>query len=268
VPGISRWLATLAGLFSVLGISACIISTDHNEASPRVALPLLLNVLKDPDPGQRQTAAQSLGKIGDPQAIPALVESLRDPDPGVRRQAAWALGMIGDGNDAVRLGLINLLFDPDLAVQETAAWALGQTGDASTGLSILRTRLWQPQNTSDTKRLAAAALAGMELRSSLDIVHKLLQDRHPVVRRWAVAALAEIASEEAVPTLSQSLQKDPDPQVRVEAAFRLGKIGNAQARAALTAALKDPDENVRRIAGAALRDVVHSNPPEHNAPAK
>jgi HEAT repeat protein len=259
VAGIPRWFAASTSLLVPLGISACIISTDHYEASPRTAIPLLLKVLQDPDAGQRQTAAQSLGKIADKAAVPALLASLRDPDAGVRRQAAWALGMIGEGNAAVRLELINLLFDSEVRVQETAAWALGQTGDADTGLSVLRTRLWEPQSTSDTKRAAAAALGSMESRSGLDVVHKLLGDRDPVVRRWAVAALAEISGEEAVPSLSHIVETDSDPQVRLEAAFHLGKTGGQSAKKALTAALKDSDHNVRRIAEAALKDSAGTN---------
>jgi HEAT repeat protein len=259
VTGISRWFATPAGLLVLLSLASCIISTDHNEASPRTAVPLLLKVLQDPDAGQRQTAAQSLGKIGDKAAVPALLASLRDPDAGVRRQAAWALGMIGDDSDAVRLGLINLLFDPDTRVQETAAWALGQTGDAVTGVSVLRTRLWEPDSTSNTKRAAAAALGSMDIGSSLDVVKKLVHDQNPVVRRWAVAALAEIAGEEAVPSLSHIVATDSDPHVRLEAAFRLGKIGGTAAKRALTAALKDSDQHVRRIAEAALKEATHTN---------
>ena len=245
-----------AGILLLAGLSpaACIISTNHTEPIPEKVIPLLLKVLEDPQPEQRRTAAQSLGKIGRKAAVPALTKAVRDSDPGVRREAAWALGMIGDDSEATRLALIFLLFDPASDVREAAALALAQTGDANTGLSALQQRLFASGTDSDTKRLAAAALGGMEVHAGKAIVGRLLQDRDPIVRRWAVAALAGIADREAVTPLSLLLKKDPNPGVRIEAAFHLGKIGDAAARVALKTALKDPDEHVRRLAESALQE--------------
>src|SRR2546428_11840782 len=79
-----------------LSLASCVVSTDYAAPTPEQALPRLLAVLKDPNPEQRRTAAQSLGKIARKEAVPALMEALRDPDAGVRRHAAWALGLIGE----------------------------------------------------------------------------------------------------------------------------------------------------------------------------
>ena len=125
----------LAGL-SLLG---CIISTDYAEPVPDKAVPLLLQVLKDPDPSQRQTAAQSLGKIGRKEALPALIEAFHDPDPGVRRQAAWAVGMIGTDSTSARQSLIPLLFDDDPGVRESASPAIGRSRSSTFGSTALRT---------------------------------------------------------------------------------------------------------------------------------
>src|SRR2546428_5023290 len=94
IPGACRlcW----APLLISLSLAGCVVSTDYAGPAPEQALPRLLAVLKDPNPEQRRTAAQSLGKIARKEAVPALVEALRDPDAGVRRNAAWALGMIGE----------------------------------------------------------------------------------------------------------------------------------------------------------------------------
>jgi HEAT repeat protein len=213
----------------------------------------VLKVLKDRDPSQRQTAAQALGKIGRKEALPALIEALGDPHPGVRRQAAWAIGMIADESEFARRSLISLLFDPDADVREAASLALGRTGDASTGLQTLKERLAAQGASIDTKRLAAAALGGMAAPASTALVAPLLQDESPIVRRWAVAALADIVDGEAAAPLSRLLREDPDPGVRIEAAFRLGKIGDVTAREALTKALQDPDEHVRLLAKSGLQ---------------
>ena len=243
-------------LFSIsLILTACIVSTDHREPTPEQVIPRLVAVLKDPNPELRRTAAQSLGKIARKEAVPALWEALRDPDADVRRHAAWALGMIGE--DAVgpeRSPLAALLFDVDPAVRETAATALGLTGDTQVGIELLLERLLEPGTPADSKRLAAASLGGMEARSAVTGLTRLLADQDARVRRWTVAALGEIADEQAVKPLGMLLAKDPDPGVRLEAAFRLGKFGGASARPALTAALKDANEDVRRVAAAGLKD--------------
>src|SRR3989449_9167304 len=106
-----------APLLISLSLAGCVVSTDYAGPAPEQVLPRLLAVLRDPNPEQRRTAAQALGKIARKEAVPALVEALRDPDAGVRRHAAWALGMIGE--DAVgpdRSPLSSLLFDPDPGV--------------------------------------------------------------------------------------------------------------------------------------------------------
>ena len=240
-----------------LSLAGCVVSRDYANLAPEQAVPRLLAVLKDPNPEQRRTAAQSLGKIARKEAVPALVEALRDPDAGVRRYAAWALGMIGE--DAVgtdRSPLASLLFDPDPGVREAAAMALGLTGDTQAGIELLLERLQEPAIPADAKRLAAASLGGMEARTAVPVLTKLLADRDAQVRRWAVAALGEIADQETVAALSRVLTKDPDPGVRIEAAFRLGKFGGVAARPALTAALMDANADVRRLANAALQELA------------
>ena len=241
--------------FISLLLSACIVSTDHQEPTPEQVIPRLTAVLKDPNPELRRTAAQSLGKLARKETVPALRTALRDPDAGVRRHAAWALGMIGeDALGPEPSPLAALLFDADPAVRETAATALGLTGDTQVGIELLLEQLAEPGTPADSKRWAAAAFGGMEARSAVTGLTRLLADPDARVRRWAVAALGEIADEQAVKPLSALLAKDPDPGVRLEAAFRLGKFGGTAARPALTAALKDANEDVRRIAAAGLKD--------------
>lgn len=245
------WAIVFIGLI----LPACIVSTDHREPTPEQVIPRLVAVLKDPSPELRRTAAQSLGKIARKEAVPALWEALHDHDAGVRRQTAWALGMIGkDALGPERSPLATLLFDVDPAVREAAAMALGLTGDTQAGIELLLERLQEPGTPADSKRLAAASLGGMEARSAVTGLTRLLADQDARVRRWAIAALGEIADEQAVKPLGMLLAKDPDPGVRLEAAFRLGKFGGAAARPALTTALKDANEDVRRVAAAGLKD--------------
>jgi HEAT repeat protein len=256
VPSGSRsFLAPGAAWLVLIGLTltACIVATDHAEPTPETVLPRLLAVLKDPDPEMRRTAAQSLGKIASAKGGSALVAALRDPDAGVRRNAAWALGKIGS-EEFDWSPVILLLFDSDPTVREAAGLALGRTGATLATVKVLEERIQDPGVASDTKRLAAAALGGTEARTAVPILTKLLHDRDAQVRRWAVAALGEIADPQTVGPLGELLRKDPDPGVRVEAAFRLGKFGGKAAEPALISARKDADENVRRLIEAALKE--------------
>jgi HEAT repeat protein len=253
VPETSRLVAGGILLLAGLSLLGCIVSTNFTDPSPEKAVPLLLQILKDPDPSQRQTAAQSLGKIGRKEALPALIEALNDPAPGVRGQAAWAVGMIGNDSASARRSLIPLLFDADAGVRESASPALGRTGEAGTARQTLEQRLLGQDTSSDTKRLAAAALGGMAIVGSSAIVSPLLHDQDPIVRRWAVAAVADIADQDAATSLAGVLKADPSPGVRIEAAFHLGKLGNPTAREALTRALTDLDEHVRLLAKSGLQ---------------
>jgi HEAT repeat protein len=93
----------------------------------------------------------------------------------------------------------------------------------------------------------------MAIVGSSAIVGPLLHDQDPIVRRWAVAAVADISDEDAATSLAGVLKADPSSDVRIEAAFHLGKLGNPTAREALTRALTDPDEHVRLLAKSGLQ---------------
>lgn len=65
------------------------------------AIPALIQAMQETE-GKRSsgylrwTAAEALGKIGDPSAVPALTGALQDEDQIIRWQCAKALGRIGD----------------------------------------------------------------------------------------------------------------------------------------------------------------------------
>src|SRR5207249_1865944 len=131
-----------------------------------------------------------------------------------------------------------VLKDPNPELRRTAAQSLGKIARKEAVPALV------------------AALGGMEAHMAVPFLTKLLADRDAQIRRWAVGALGEIAAPETVAPLSKVLTKDPDPGVRIEAAFRLGKFGGEAARPALTSALKDANADVRRLANAALEELA------------
>jgi HEAT repeats/HEAT repeat len=88
-----------------------------------IAVPVLIEALRDADSRVRRLASTTLGQIG-LAAVPLLIETLRDADSDVRGAAANALGQIGPAAaEAVPL-LIEALRDADSRVREAAANAL------------------------------------------------------------------------------------------------------------------------------------------------
>ena len=89
------------------------------------AIPGLVETLRSEDnPDLRDSIVDALGDIGDPAAVPGLTEALSDEDWGVRNTAAYSLGKIGQSAEDSIPALIKALSDENLAVRYHAADAL------------------------------------------------------------------------------------------------------------------------------------------------
>lgn len=98
------------------------------------------------DWGVRETAADSLGRIGDA-AVPALIAALEDADRDVRAQATRALARMGPKAEDAIPALIDALDDDDKEVRRGAARALGQIGPlAEEAVPALVRALKDPRN--------------------------------------------------------------------------------------------------------------------------
>ena len=87
----------------------------------------MLELLRNPEPWERQVAAESLGGFGDERAVVPLIDALVDVDKEVRAFAARALGSLGDARSVQPL--IEVLGDQDRYVLAEAVRSLGQLGD-------------------------------------------------------------------------------------------------------------------------------------------
>lgn len=129
--------------------------------SPAVAT--LRDALHADEPLVRREALRALGKLRerasiDPQlVIPLLLESLKDPDPGVRHVAVTYLGIVRDHPAEGVAGLVTALQDSEADVREAAALALSAYGlDAEPAIPALTKASKDPDE--DVQREAARAL--------------------------------------------------------------------------------------------------------------
>ena len=233
-------------VLSVLCLAGCV--QDSPPSSRERTVSLLLELLRDEGPEMRRTAAESLGKIGDPRAADSILPLLHDPASLVREASVMAMGRLKPAaTDGVVVLLTQALEDPVESVRQAAVVAIGEIEPGS--------RLLQPVlgllRSSDVMIRRAAARTLLQVDSS-QWVHALVaagRDSDAEVRQEIVAAVGEWGGAAVSPWLRERLAQDPSPGVRAEAAYRLGMLSDPDTRAALNMTIaKDPDSGVRRWA--------------------
>ncbi|ALA56630.1 HEAT repeat domain-containing protein [Nitrospira moscoviensis] len=216
-------------LFGCLLACSCLLLAGcyrESAPSPDTAVQVLMELIRDRDASVRRTAAEALGKIGDPAAEPALVQALHDPEPAVREAAARSVARLPSFGEATTHQLISLLKDPEPPVRRAAAMGLSGAEENSRHVRAIGEVLTSPD--PDFRRSASHALLYLEDPRGLatGALSQGAKDPDPAVRQWALAALAEIGGQSAVPVLMDRLLHDAVEAVRVEAAYRLGFVGD------------------------------------------
>src|SRR5439155_1426082 len=120
-----RWVWVIVGM--TLGPSLADSRLAPAQSPSEIAH--LRTELHDKSPTKRKYAAGALGRIG-PEAKAAaheLARLLKDPDAGVRQAAAEALGRT-EPTTATVVELSRLLKDPEAGVRTSAVFALGAIG--------------------------------------------------------------------------------------------------------------------------------------------
>ncbi len=232
-----RWLLSaactaLAGVV-FLAVEGFKRSPTHREASAPPAAPMsMLEVLalsedlKSNDKQTRATAAVALGKAGREAriALPMLLDALRDNDEKVRDLVADALDRLGPPakEDLPILGMALREDDPDIRAYAVSA------------LDEMREAAWD----------------------EIEQVRAMTADPDPYVRAAAEKTRA-LMEKDILDSLRHWL-KDPNPEIRSEAAERLSDLGPAspevarKAAVSLMAALSDDNEAVRVAASRSL----------------
>lgn len=190
---------------------------EAREHDPRAAA-ALMEALKDPDKGVRETALSALVNMRDPRIFDPLTVALKDSDPDIREQAAFGLGQLRDPR-AIE-PLTAALHDSSPSVRQHAAFALGQIRD-SRAVGPLTAAL--RDDNASVRQQAAFALGELRDASAVDPLVGALKDSNVDVREQVAFALGQIRDPRAIDGLTTAL-KDSSAAVRRQAAFALGQI--------------------------------------------
>jgi len=202
----------------------------------------------------RARAGEFLGESGSPSTmrnVLGLLELLKDPNPQVRWSAARGLGRVG--HTSALSPLLASLEGPRAMPVDVVADAVFQIRDCP--VSVLRQGLG---SRSVPARAVTVELLGrfQALAAIDDVVGLLHHDPSVEVRARAARALGRMGSPRSVDALLASLDNGP-AAMRVQAVWALGEIGDPRAVPALRGLLVGPAHQLAEAAAAALAATGH-----------
>lgn len=230
----------------VLCLTGC--AQDSPTSSSEHTVSVLRESLRDESPEVRRTAAESLGKIGDPRAVESILPLMHDPAAMVREASIFAMGRLKPpATDGLVVLLMQALEDPVESVRQAAVVAIGEIEPSSQLLQPVVGLLRSPD--VQVRRAAVQVLLQVDSSQWVPALVAAGGDSDSEVRQGIVAAVGEWGGRAASSWLRKRLVEDPSPGVRAEAAYRLGTLSDPEIRAALQMTiLRDPDSGVRRWA--------------------
>ncbi|MBK8465072.1 MAG: HEAT repeat domain-containing protein [Chloracidobacterium sp.] len=224
------------------------------EDASRIAIP----ALNDRDELVRAAAPSAVAFLPKPEAARLILPLLNDKAEFVRSEAAFALGEVGDSS-AVQPLLQRLQKDSG-AVRSVAAAALGKIGDVSAvgALNALLKR--KPNEDDENLRRSAARSIGQIARfvrtgkrrveTPQNFLPTKYKDSYSATES-VVHSFPVFRSSVTILTIVLSNKKEAD-DVRREAAFALGAIGDISVRQILSDHLNSSDIYLAEICTEAL----------------
>jgi len=182
-----------------------------------------------------------------PREIRRRIQQLYSPDAAVRGMAAVRLGQMGDLAQPAIPFLLSMLDD-----SVSLEWERTSTESPLEHARRVLMGLYKEQRTSPGKEAALAL--GRLCTKAIPPLLEALKHQDPNVRVNAAIALSRIGDTAAVPALLPLL-KDPEARVRAQAARSLGELGDRRAAQPLVEALRDPEVEVRKEAVRALGEL-------------
>jgi len=188
------------------------------QIKSRDADKLLRHAIKDQSPLVRTEAARGFGLRRDPDGLRVLVKTLDDFSPRVRAAAFDALLSYGQPATAA---LLEKLPQADVVTRVLVLQLLGEIGD-DRALGPISDRLASER--LEERATAAAALGSLGLSGGIPPLRQALDDQDRRVRQQAINALSFIGGREAVAILEQYVGREPDVELRRQAAAALQDV--------------------------------------------
>jgi HEAT repeat protein len=207
------------------------------------AIGYLSKIASHDDLDNSRQAIWAIGKIDGPEGTGFLIKYLREESGQRQIFAAQAVNLLPKTERAKAEGEIEkIVKSPD--VSDEMLFSLAQVSYMEPFKRILTDK--KVETTVKVKALRSLAIAGTE--KSVDVVGISINDSATDVRLEATDALADIATENTIPYLIRALG-DKEPEIRKAAANGLSGFSPEESvLSALSTALDDPDEGVRRSA--------------------
>lgn len=228
-----------------------------NAEASTVAVP----ALSDKSEIVRASAASAVVFLPPDEAVQILLPLLRDKSILVRKEAAYALGKTRNPL-AVRPLVEIIRRDKIQEVKDAAAVALGEIGDVSAIEALTQILQRRPRDEEEFFRRAAAHSIGqiaqiIQINENKTITpENFLPDEFKVTTKPVYKNLSQTFPpfRVALPVLLQALQNPREPDdVKREAAFALGTIGDDAAIPVLQANLNGKDYYLAEISREALQ---------------
>ena len=191
-------------------------------------------VLNEHDPWLRRAALDQMREDTSPESRAVITSALRDQDPAVRMRALSALGR--PDSTAVPAAAEEMYrTDPNNGVRDQALFLLARRGTAALPLLLEASG---PGNPAGIRGTAAEALARIRDPRALDALERMTATSETRdLRGTALGALATADQARAYRVALQAIG-DYDPLFAVQAVRVAARTGGADARTALTAALR------------------------------
>jgi len=217
-------------------------ATAIRKAAYRPAVPLLTEVIRDPLPEVRLSAAAALMVLSGPEAVDALVNGLRDP------QIRWVciLGLRQVGSPAVPI-LLRRSGDPEFDYWKQHV--LDGMGEKAIEGCV---EALEAEKDAGTRSAALCTLEQIrDARAAWPVVRMLGDPQVGQVASFLAVRMGKVAVEPLLISL-----RDENPGVRIRAADVLGEMRETRAISPLQERMADADPGVREAASRALLRIV------------
>lgn len=234
-PSADSLEAMLRGTSAPGQIAAMLEYGERVECTACVPL-LERRLIEDSDPTVRELAAWWLRRR--PFGFGAVMHEISqvlatDADPVHRERAAAAIGEFMEPAGVTHLGNA-LMTDTSPAVRAAAVRGIARINSAS-GLPFISMALADTDPT--VQEAALSVILRVNFFSDAASVMPLLTSSQANLRRRSANVLGALRFTDAAPVLAEMLATDTDRSVRQAAAWALGQLHTAEARAALTTAV-------------------------------